>query len=183
MRPTLVLSFLAAATVQALNQLVDVGYARYQGFVDGDVTKWYGVRYAAPPIGNNRFRGPQDPEPIPGIVNATKVHILGFEVESCSDHDIQQGPICPPQQNSDYTLTGGSKRFTVDEDCLFLSVAAPSNAQGRPVLFWMQGGGFGSNSNANYNASALASDGDIVVVQIVSRTATLSRKHPSKLRH
>ncbi|TKX22083.1 hypothetical protein C1H76_5716 [Elsinoe australis] len=165
MRPTLVLPFLAAATVQALNQLVDVGYARYQGFVDGDVTKWYGVRYAAPPTGNNRFRGPQDPEPVPGIVNATK-----------------QGPICPPQQNSDYTLTGGSKRFTVDEDCLFLSVAAPSNAQGRPVLFWMPGGGFGSNSNANYNASALASDGDIVVVQINYRVGMYGFLQSEKVR-
>ncbi|PNS19301.1 Secreted lipase [Sphaceloma murrayae] len=140
-----------ATTVLAADPLVDIGYARYQGFTDGDVTKWYGVRFAAPPTGNNRFRAPQDPEPIAGIVNATK-----------------QGPICPPQQSGDWTLVGGSTRYTVDEDCLFLSVTAPSGAGARlrPVLFWIQGGGFGSNSNANYDAKTLVGEGDIVVVQI-----------------
>lgn len=79
----------------------------------------------------------------------------------------QQGPICPPQQPTDFTVSPDAPdRFTVDEDCLFLSVTAPSGARARPVLFWIQGGGFTSNSNANYNASAIAADGDVVVVQI-----------------
>ncbi|GME64877.1 Carboxylesterase type B [Neofusicoccum parvum] len=139
----------AASLAAAVDPLVDVGYAKYQGFADGDVTKWLGVRFAAAPVGDLRFQAPQDPEPIADVVDAST-----------------QGPICPPQQPTDYTVSGQSDRFTVDEDCLFLSVTAPTGAEKRPVLFWIQGGGFTSNSNANYDAKDLAADGDIVVVQI-----------------
>lgn len=62
-----------------------------------------------------------------------------------------------------------NKRFTVGEDCLFLNVFAPSAAtteSSLPVLFFIQGGGFGSNSNANFNGSDLAREGDMVVVSI-----------------
>jgi carboxylesterase type B len=131
---------------------VDVGYGRYRGFQDGGANKWYGVRFAAPPTGNNRFRDPQDPEPFEGVQDATEF-----------------GAICPPQQASDYTLSGKSDRFHVDEDCLFLSVTAPSSTTGlKPVHVFIQGGGFTSNSNANYNASDVVTDADIVSVQFVS---------------
>lgn len=33
-------------------------------------------------------------------------------------------------------------------------------------MFFIQGGGFGSNSNANYNASDLAREGNMIVVSI-----------------
>lgn len=95
----------------------------------------------------------------------------------------QQGPICPPQQPTDFTVSPDAPdRFTVDEDCLFLSVTAPSGARARPVLFWIQGGGFTSNSNANYNASAIAADGDVVVVQIVRPPPPLSEPSSSDRR-
>lgn len=72
MRTTTLLPLLAAA-VQAVDPLVDVGYAKYRGFTDGAVTKWFGVRFAAPPTGDNRFREPQDPEPVADIVEAKTV--------------------------------------------------------------------------------------------------------------
>lgn len=60
-------------------------------------------------------------------------------------------------------------RFTVDEDCLYLNVFAPSGAteySKLPVMYFIQGGGFSSNSNANFNASDLAKFGDMIVVQV-----------------
>ncbi|KAK8064298.1 triacylglycerol [Apiospora saccharicola] len=74
-------------------------------------------------------------------------------------------PICLPRSASDFTMKP-NKRFTVSEDCLYLNIFAPSNATNRPVLYFVQGGGFQSNSNANFNGSDLAVFGDIVVVQI-----------------
>ncbi|GKT43598.1 putative secreted lipase [Colletotrichum spaethianum] len=150
---------LAAATiftpnVQAVNSLVDLGYAQFQGAVTDaklGVTTWKGIQYAAPPIGDLRFAAPVDPVQT-GLVNAT-VH----------------GPICPPQQPNDWTVSSINSRFTVDEDCLYLSVTAPSNAKTDsklPVAFFLQGGGFGSNSNANWDASEIASDGNVIVVQM-----------------
>ncbi|KAK1977718.1 carboxylesterase [Colletotrichum cereale] len=150
---------LAAANIfapgaHAISTLVDLGYAQFQGAVTDaqlGVTSWRGIQFAAPPVGGLRFAAPADPVQT-GLVNAT-VH----------------GPICPPQQPTDYTVVGGSSRFTVDEDCLYLSVTAPSEAQADskfPVLFFLQGGGFTSNSNANWDASEIASDGNVIVVQV-----------------
>ncbi|KAF4540629.1 Carboxylesterase [Lasiodiplodia theobromae] len=143
-------AFLAVAgsTVQAVEPLVDLGHAKYNGVDQGDgVTKWLGVRYGAAPVGDLRFRAPQDPEP-----------------------STEFGPICPPQQPTDFTVSSDAPdRFTVDEDCLFLSIFAPTDATPEtklPVLFWIQGGGFTSNSNANYDATDLVKDGGIIVVQI-----------------
>ncbi|KAJ0108569.1 hypothetical protein J7T55_015003 [Diaporthe amygdali] len=128
---------------------VDVGYGKYRGFEDAGTRKWYGVRFAAPPTGQNRFRDPQDPEPFDGVQDATKF-----------------GAICPPQQSTDYTLSGQSDRFVVDEDCLFLSVTAPTSTTDlKPVHVFIQGGGFSSNSNSNYNASDVVTDAEIVSVQ------------------
>lgn len=63
----------AASLAAAVDPLVDVGYAKYQGFADGDVTKWLGVRFAAAPVGDLRFQAPQDPEPIADVVDASTV--------------------------------------------------------------------------------------------------------------
>ncbi|KAK1842869.1 triacylglycerol [Colletotrichum chrysophilum] len=140
--------------VQAVDTLVDVGYAKFQGAVtnaDLGVTTWKGIQFGAPPVGDLRFAAPADPVQT-GTVNATA-----------------HGPICPPQQPTDWTVTGTYERFTVDEDCLYLAVIAPSGASvdsKLPVVFFIQGGGFGSNSNANWDASEIASDGNVIVVQI-----------------
>lgn len=41
---------------------VDLGYAKYQGVnSDNGVSQWLGIRYAAPPVANLRFRAPADP--------------------------------------------------------------------------------------------------------------------------
>jgi Carboxylesterase family len=41
---------------------VDLGYSKYQGaYAPNGVSQWLGIRYAAPPVGDLRFRAPADP--------------------------------------------------------------------------------------------------------------------------
>ena len=43
-----------------------------QGYVEGDVKVYKGIPYAAPPVGDRRFRHPEDPERWRGVRKATQ---------------------------------------------------------------------------------------------------------------
>ena len=46
----------------AVDPLVDVGYTQYLGTaISAGITQWLGIRFAAPPLGDLRFRAPGDP--------------------------------------------------------------------------------------------------------------------------
>ncbi|GKT55100.1 carboxylic ester hydrolase [Colletotrichum tofieldiae] len=63
---------------------VDLGYARYSGNVlPSGVNQFLGMRYAAPPIGNLRWRAPQDPEPKEGTTDAIDVRRLAVSPFEC----------------------------------------------------------------------------------------------------
>lgn len=49
------------------------------------------------------------------------------------------GPICPQSFNA----VPGNDFVLGDEDCLYLNVYAPANADNLPVLVWIHGGGYG----------------------------------------
>lgn len=54
--------------------IVDLGYAKYRGVaLENGITQWVGMRFAAPPLGNLRFRAPADPLPEEGVVDALTV--------------------------------------------------------------------------------------------------------------
>jgi hypothetical protein len=58
------------------NLLVDLDYAKYNGVSGANgINQWLGVRYAAPPTGNNRFRAPQDPAVNTNVQQANKVSL------------------------------------------------------------------------------------------------------------
>ncbi|KAJ0158550.1 putative secreted lipase [Colletotrichum tanaceti] len=149
-------SLLASAAsigqVRAVDPLVDLGYTKLQGVAEpGGATRWLGVRYAAPPLGDLRFAAPVDPPNTTDVVDASKFR-----------------PICLARSASDFTMKP-NKRFTAAEDCLYLNVFAPSSATPEsrlPVMYFIQGGGFQSLSNANFNGADLARFGDMLVVQV-----------------
>ncbi|KAI0855794.1 carboxylesterase [Xylaria cubensis] len=118
----------------------NLGYATYRGTLvgaGGGVAQYLGLRYAAPPLGEMRFRRPVDPEP---------ECIGGCEVQANTF-----GPIC----------LGISQPYPnpiQDEDCLFANVWTPTNATAGsklPVWLFIQGGGYTTNSNANWNGTAV----------------------------
>lgn len=124
-----------------------------RGTDDGRIATWLGVRYAAPPVGELRWRAPLPPRPWTEVADATAF-----------------GPVCP-QPKSPIPMGLGT---TSSEDCLFLNVWAPSGATGKPVMVWVHGGAyiFGSGSQPLYDGRALAGE-DVVVVTLNYRLGTL----------
>ena len=51
--------------------VVETRYGALAGFTDNDVHAWYGIPYAAPPVGNGRWRSPQPPARWEGLREAT----------------------------------------------------------------------------------------------------------------
>lgn len=117
----------------------------------GDVQVWRGIPYAAPPVGDLRFRPPEPAAPWGGWREATAF-----------------GPECPQRMRGGTTVVG-------DEDCLTLNVWAPADrAAPLPVMVFIHGGGFvqGSGSVVLYDGSSLARRG-VVVVTINYRLGAL----------
>ncbi len=107
---------------------------------NADVMAFKGIPYAAPPVGDLRWRPP-----------APVIGWQGVRDASAS------GPIC---------VQSGGQDVPQDEDCLLLNVWAPrETSEPRPVLFWIHGGGYtgGSGSTAIYDGTRLAADGAVVV--------------------
>lgn len=64
MRLALVLALYASVVLGDgnINTTVDLGCNKYEGVTTPkDITKWLGMRYAAPPVGDLRFMPPEDP--------------------------------------------------------------------------------------------------------------------------
>jgi len=71
---SLSISALTPLLAAAVDPLVSLGYTRLQGVSQAQgITQWLGVRYAAPPLGQLRFRAPIDPPATTGVVDSTKV--------------------------------------------------------------------------------------------------------------
>lgn len=127
------------------------------GFTDDDINVWRGIPYAAPPVGNLRWRSPQPVEPWTGARQATEFSASSWQnLEYCEE------------------LGGGDPGF-FSEDCLYLNVWAPVKPQAPlPVMVWLHGGGFtiGAGSLPPYDGKALARR-DVVVVTLNYRLGHL----------
>lgn len=59
-----------------VTSLVDVGYAKYKGTtLKADVNQFLGIRFAAPPLGDMRWRAPAPPKRVAGIQSAEEVSL------------------------------------------------------------------------------------------------------------
>jgi para-nitrobenzyl esterase len=127
------------------------------------VSTFLGLRYAAAPTGNLRWRAPQPAAAWTGVRDATTF-----------------GPSCP-QAPSPFAPPG---QFS--EDCLYLNVytpAARNSFGGRPVLVWIHGGGLEQDGARDYDGTKLAADG-VVVVTINYRLGALGfLAHPALASH
>ncbi|MFZ0640414.1 MAG: carboxylesterase family protein [Candidatus Acidiferrales bacterium] len=107
-----------------------------------------GVPFAAPPVGQFRFRPPEKPLPWSGVRAATRFSPMSMQ----SVDEILKSNLPP-----------------MGEDCLYLNVWTPSAERAkRPVLFYIHGGAFvqGSGSAPDFDGTNLALNGDLVVVTI-----------------
>jgi para-nitrobenzyl esterase len=102
-----------------------------------------GIPYAAPPVGDLRWRPPQPPASWPGVRHADEFR-----------------PACAQPRT-------GERPLNTSEDCLYLNVWAPAHPGRRhvPVLVWFHGGGFsqGAASLPTFDGEWLARRGAVVV--------------------
>ena len=134
---------------------IDTRLGGVQGLRNDGVLSFRGLRYAEPPTGARRFLPPVAAAPWTGTRDATAF------------------PDRCPQTGFPGGILGEAVGET-SEDCLFLTVVAPSAEGGhRPVLFWIHGGGFTLGSANEYDGSVLAAQGDVVVVTINYRLGLL----------
>ena len=129
-----------------------------RGIQRGNSRVFLGIPYAAPPVGDLRFRPPQPPACFNTILDASNY-----------------SPMCP-QMDAAGTVLG-------DENCLALNVWAPAGASpgSTPVVVFLHGGGNLQGSSSDqwpdgtfaYDGQALSEEGNLVVVTLNYRLGIL----------
>jgi len=113
------------------------------------VRTYKGIRYAAPPVGELRWKPPQ---PVAGWTT----------VQACTEF----GPTCPQKPYPAGSIYAQPLQ-PQSEDCLFLNVwtAAEKADEKRPVMVWIHGGALtrGSGSLDVYDGTRLAERGVVLV--------------------
>jgi len=117
----------------------------YKGSVEGNLLVFRGLRYAAPPVGNLRFKAPAAPAAFAGTTDATQF------AAQC----IQTGGVGP----------------IGEEDCLFLNIWSHDDNVERPVLVFLQGGSRNGTGGdlASVDGALLAENANVVVVTLNRR--------------
>jgi para-nitrobenzyl esterase len=125
-----------------------------------------GIPFAAPPLGENRWKAPQpvarwdgvrkaDAFGAPCAAGAPPAGRGGGGRGAAAPGAAPQAPAAPPREPARA------------EDCLYLNVWTSANSPGdkRPVMVWIYGGGFtgGSGGLAWYDGENLASKGPVIV--------------------
>jgi para-nitrobenzyl esterase len=128
---------------------------------DGALLHVRGIPYARAA----RFAAPQPVAPWLDVLEATA-----------------RGPVCPQLPSRLAWVTGPVvDGLAMSEDCQVLSVTAPSDANGLPVMVWFHGGAYvsGGGEAPNYEADDLARSGRVVVVRITYRLGVFGYLSPS----
>jgi len=120
------------------------------GELEGDVWTYLGIPYAAPPVGDLRWK---EPQPV----------AAWEEVLACDDFS----PACPQPAWPYPILSGIMDVGKTSEDCLYLNVWTPAQNpdESMPVMVWIYGGGFstGASNIPIYNGRHLAENGVVLV--------------------
>lgn len=128
--------------------VVKTDSGKVRGQIEGDLWSFKGIPFAAPPVGDLRWREPQPPESWRGVRDA---RFFGA--------DCMQIPF-----PSDAAPLGTEPA----EDCLYVNVWRPAETEQQealPVLVWIYGGGFvnGGASPEVYDGAEFARQGVVFV--------------------
>jgi para-nitrobenzyl esterase len=120
------------------------------GTQEGTIWTYLGIPYAAPPVGELRWREPQAVEPWEDVL-------------ACDDF----GPACPQPPWPYPFLSDIMDVGMTSEDCLYLNVWTPAKSpdESMPVMVWIYGGAFttGAANIPIYNGRHLAEQGVVLV--------------------
>ena len=99
--------------------IINTKYGKVEGFVEDGVSRWYGIPYAKPPIGDLRFRRAAECEPWKDVKKCTKFGGRPYQFK--------------------FKTILGKKDDT--EDCLYLNIwRKSSDEKNLPVYVWIHGG-------------------------------------------
>ena len=147
---SIVVAFFATTSVAQQVAQIKVDGGLLQGTLEDGLTVYKGIPFAAPPVGELRWRAPQPAAKWEGVKLADK---------------FAPGPI-----------QGGNPPSGKSEDCLYLNVWSPAKSAKEkvPVFVWIYGGGFGAGATSewSYSGEKLAKKG-VVLVSIAYRVGQL----------
>jgi para-nitrobenzyl esterase len=126
-----------------------------QGAIEDELAVYKGIPFAAPPVGNLRWRAPQPVEKWDGVKETVK-----FAPACIQGIMMGRGSIGPAPS----------------EDCLYLNIWSPAKSPRDrvPVFVWIYGGGFagGATSMPTFSGEKLARKG-VVLVSIAYRVGQM----------
>jgi para-nitrobenzyl esterase len=144
----LALGLSTAVYADSLTVKTEQGKVQGKTINDGKVKAFLGLPYAAPPVGDMRWRAPEPPAKSKGERDATKFGARCAQGREFEDMVfLDSGP---------------------SEDCLFLNVYTPADSKEKsklPVMFWIHGGGYsgGASSEPRHNGDFLPTKGVVLV--------------------
>ncbi len=140
---------------------IENGWVRGLPAADPRITSYKGIPFAAPPVGENRWRAPQ---PCPD-----------WEGERCcadfAPVPMQWGTAGDPAKDIYSREWAVDPDLAMSEDCLYLNVWAPADGRtNMPVYVWYYGGGLqgGHTAEMEFDGERIARRG-IVVVTVAYR--------------
>ncbi len=140
-----------AETVEAqpLATTVEVTGGTIEGTARDGILIYKGIPFAAPPVGDLRWKAPAPVEPWTGVKKTDAFAC------ACMQPSGTMGNTAP-----------------VSEDCLYLNVWTPAKKtdENLPVIYWVHGGGYvgGSTSTPMYDGTGFAKKG-VVLVSVAYR--------------
>jgi para-nitrobenzyl esterase len=147
----------------SIESVVDTEAGKVRGKHRAGVHVFRGIPFAAPPVGERRFRPPGPVEPWDGERDATHA-----------------GPWAPQLPSPLETMLGAPPPKWDEAGCLTLNVTTPGlDDAKRPVMFWIHGGAFvnGAGSTPIYDGTRFATHGDVVVVTVNYRLGAFGFLH------
>lgn len=146
-----VLVFTLAAAAEVTDPVrVEQGLLAGASGSSSGVHVYRGIPFAAPPVGDLRWKAPQPPAAWQGVRQASEFSNACWQTPYPPAAAIYQAKLPP-----------------LNEDCLYLNIwtAAKSAKDRLPVMVWIHGGGFtrGFAGTSSYNGEVLARKGAVIV--------------------
>lgn len=149
-----------------ITEVVQVKQGNLRGVYNEDKTVrvYAGIPYAAPPVGDLRFKEPQDPKSWSGIRECDEFGPMAMQARSNPFMDSLSHIL----GWHDYQVKFGDEYLEeMSEDCLYLNVWAPATEDNelKPVIFYIHGGSLttGQSSYSEYRGEDLAKQGVVFV--------------------
>lgn len=135
---------------------VENGWIRGLPAADPRITSYKGIPFAAPPVGENRWRAPQPCKDWDGDLFAAEFGPISMQANCAGD----------PSKDIYAREWAVDSDLPMSEDCLYLNVWAPADGRkNMPVFVWYFGGGLqvGNTTEMEFDGERLARRGIIVV--------------------